>query len=95
MKYSDRVIDNSIKLVLLEPIVNQKTKVLVRCHCGLEYKIYPQTLFRENKILECKLCSSKRIIKGFEEIGGLRKHPAYNVLDAMKQRCYNTKHESY
>ena len=95
MKYSERKLDKSIKLKLLEPIVNQKIKVLVECHCGVKYKISPQCLFRENKVIECKECSSKNRIKGYIEKGGLRKHPAYKILDGIKQRCYNKKIKEY
>jgi hypothetical protein len=33
--------------------------------------------------------------KAFAEIGGLRKHPAYGMLDKIKQRCYNKKCKAY
>lgn len=95
MEYAKRKLDSSIKLKLLEPIVNQKTKVLVECHCGVKYKISPQCLFRDKKVIECIKCSSKNKIKAYSNQGGLRKHIAYNMLDAIKQRCYNKKLKTY
>lgn len=95
MEYSKRKLDSTIKLKLLEPIVNQKTKVLVECHCGLQYRISPQCFFRANKVIECKKCQSKNRIKAYKNSGGLRKHIAYNILDGMKQRCYNQNLKEY
>lgn len=95
MEYSKRKLDSTIKLKLLEPIINQKTKVLVECHCGLQYRISPQCFFRVNKVIECKKCQSKNRIKAYKNSGGLRKHIAYNILDGMKQRCYNQKLKEY
>ena len=95
MEYSKRKIDSSIKLKLLEPIINQKTKVLVECHCGIQYKISPQCFFRKNKVIQCRECESKNRIKAYASIGGLRKHIAYNILDGMKQRCYNQNVSEY
>ena len=95
MEYSKRKIDSSIKLKLLEPIINQKTKVLVECHCGIQYKISPQCFFRKNKVIQCRECESKNRIKAYATIGGLRQHPAYPSLDNMKQRCYNKNDPKY
>lgn len=95
VKYSDRQIDESLGIKLLEPIVNQKTKVLIQCSCGTTYRIKPQALFRENRVTKCKSCSSKDRIKGYAIDGGLRKHKAYGILDGMKQRCYNENNPKY
>lgn len=93
--YSQRELHRDSKLILLEPVKNQKTKVLVKCSCGNEYRIKPQALFRDNPVLKCKDCSSKDRIKGYDNIGGLRQHPAYPSLDNMKQRCYNKNDPKY
>ena len=96
LKYSERKLPKNCNLILLEKIINQKTKVLVRCKCGKEYKIAPQTLFRTNNVKCCSDCSSKNKIKGFGT-GSLflRQHPAYSVLDHIKQRCLNKKCKTY
>ena len=77
---------------LLEPVVDQKTKVLVRCVCGHIFKAQPTVIFRP----ETKSCSKcKNISKEYESIGGVRNHPAYTILDGMKQRCYNENSDVY
>ena len=60
MLYKHRKLPEDCNLVLLEPIINQKTKVLVKCKCGKEYKILPQALFRENNVKECHSCYNKK-----------------------------------
>lgn len=94
-KYSERCLPIGSNFILMEEVVNQKTKVLVKCKCGIEYKISPQALFRNNYVKECNNCSSLKKIKGYEVIGGLRNHPAYNILDGIKRRCENKKHNKY
>lgn len=77
---------------LLEPIINQKSKVLVRCKCGNEFKAHTTVLFRENTRY-CKKCQNT--VEEYADIGGLRNHPAYGILDSIKQRCLNTKTKTY
>lgn len=96
MLYKHRKLPEDCNLVLLEPIINQKTKVLVKCKCGKEYKILPQALFRENNVKECHSCYNKKKFKGNDLITNrLRNHPAYSMLDHIKQRCYNKNCKMY
>lgn len=94
--YKERELPKDCRLILLEPIVNQRTKVLVKCECGKEYKIKPQSLFRENNVKRCIKCYGKDNIKGIgTQSEYLRKHPAYEILDHIKQRCLNKKSKTY
>lgn len=94
--YKDREIPKDLGVIVLEPIINQKIKVKVKCkYCNKEYYLAPQVLFRLPKIKSCSDCSYRFKIKGYEDIGGLRQHPAYNILDSMKRRCYNKNEPAY
>ncbi|HFW6576154.1 TPA: hypothetical protein ACICD0_001386 [Campylobacter jejuni] len=96
MLYKHRKLPDNCNLTLLEPVINQKTKVLVRCKCGKEYYINPQSLFRKNNIKECYKCSVKTRVKGKGLIiNKLRQHPVYSMLDHIKQRCYNKNCKAY
>lgn len=77
---------------LLEPIIDQKSRVLVRCKCGHEFKAHTTVIFRETTKY-CRKCQN--ITEEYADIGGVRNHPAYNILDGMKHRCYNKESESY
>lgn len=95
IKYKDMEIPKDSFLTVIGEIVNQKTKVLVRCKCGHEYYLNPQAIFRKDNVKMCSYCHSKSKIKAYREIGGIRKHGAYNILDAIKQRCYNKNSKAY
>lgn len=92
--YKNRQLPLESKWTLLEPIVNASTKVLAKCKCGYEKRLFPQTLFN-GVSSQCSSCRDKSRLKNYKKLGGLRQHPAYSVIDGIKQRCNNEKHASY
>lgn len=95
-RYKDRELPKDTFLELLTPrseIGGQKDKVRVRCVCGKEYQMSVMQFFRPTKM--CYECTQKNKFRGYEVLGGLRKHKAYNCLDAIKQRCYNKNSRAY
>lgn len=91
--YRDR--DTSgLSLAVLEPILNQTTKVLVKCkHCGNEYKAHPAVVFDPTNG-GCSKCIAERVSTMVEGVRS-RKHPIYNIWDGIKQRCYNKNSYAY
>jgi hypothetical protein len=90
--------DTSCPFEFLELPKNQKTKVTIRCKvCGNIYKAKPQPIIEWRKLNRggCMNCYATRKYKGNIENGGIRLHPAYNILDSIKQRCYNPNSQAY
>ena len=81
---------------ILEPVNNYKTKVEVLCiNCNTKYTRYPQKIVTGENI-SCFSCKEDiRMKEEFKQYGGKRKHPLYNVWDAMNQRCYNPNNPYY
>ena len=95
MRYSEMKLPSDSDFVLLEKVVNQRTKVLVKCKCGKEYMVSPQMLFRDNYAKCCLQCSSLKKEKGYGNYKKIRSHPAYSILDNMKSRCYKKSAQGY
>ncbi len=92
-RYKNRELPKNSSFTLMEPIINQKTKVLVKCNCGNILKIFPTKLLN-GKQIGCIKCNGK-YIKNPEFKNGLRNHDAYGILSSMKDRCYNIKNDAY
>lgn len=94
--YRDRQLPKELGIEVIGKIINQKHKVKVRCKiCNKEYYVSAQLIFRKPYLKSCSMCATTFKFKGYKEIGGLRQHPAYNVLDGMKRRCYNKNEPAY
>jgi hypothetical protein len=95
-EYKNRRIPDNSGYIPLEQISNQKKKIKCKCKtCGNIVKISSMQLFYPDRYHGCNKCKKQRMIKAYNEIGGLREHPGYNILDGMKQRCYNKKSKAY
>lgn len=62
-----------------------------KCVCGLSKSVAAHRVINGGS----KSCGCLRLKADYNIKHGLKKHPIYNVWNAMKQRCYNHKCESY
>lgn len=79
------------RLTFLEDVC--ETYALYRCACGTTKKILRKSV-RLQKTKSCG-CLHKEATSLARKTHGLSKNPAYQVLNRMKQRCYNKKCREY